>query len=130
MPRNRLHVALLNAGHFIDHLVMLVFATVSALALSREWGMGYSELVPYATPGFVAFGVFSMPAGWLADRWSREGMMVVYFVGVGLASILTGFARTPLEIAAGLFAVGIFAAIYHPVGLALIYDTTKRPARR
>lgn len=126
MPRNRLHVALLNAGHFIDHLVMLVFATVSALALSREWGMGYSELVPYATPGFVAFGVFSMPAGWLADRWSREGMMVVYFVGVGLASILTGFARTPLEIAAGLFAVGIFAAIYHPVGLALIYDTTKR----
>ena len=126
MPRNRLHVALLNAGHFIAHLVMLVFATVSALALSREWGMGYSELVPYATPGFVAFGVFSMPAGWLADRWSREGMMVVYFIGVGLASILTGFARTPLEIAAGLFAVGIFAAIYHPVGLALIYDTTKR----
>jgi MFS family permease len=126
MPRTRLHVLLLNAGHFIDHLVMLVFATVAALALSREWGKGYAELEPYASPGFIAFGVFSMPAGWLADRWSREGMMVVYFVGVGLAAILTGFSRTPTEIAAGLFLVGVFAAIYHPVGLALIYDTTKR----
>lgn len=57
----RLRILLLNAGHFIDHLVMLVFATVAALALTREWGLGYGELVPYATPGFVAFGLFSRP---------------------------------------------------------------------
>ena len=47
-------------------------------------------------------------------------MMVVFFIGIGLASIATGFARTPLEIAVGLFVVGVFAAIYHPVGLALV----------
>lgn len=126
MPRDRLHASLLNAGHFIDHLVMLVFATVAALALTHDWGMGYAELVPYATPGFIAFGVFSMPAGWLADRWSREGMMVVFFVGIGVAAMLAGLARTPFEMAAGLFLVGVFAAIYHPVGLALIYDLASR----
>lgn len=130
MTRDRAHMLLLNVGHFLDHLAMLVFATVAALALNREWGMSYSDLVPYATPGFVAFGVFSLPAGWLADRWSREGMIAVYFIGLGAASILTGFARTPTEIAAGLFVVGVFAAIYHPVGLTLVYEAAERVAGR
>ena len=29
-------------------------------------GMAYSELLPYATPGFVAFGAGSLITGWLA----------------------------------------------------------------
>src|SRR6266446_4576985 len=118
--RERLHFLLLNVGHFLDHLFTLIFATVAALALHREWGLGYADLLKYATPGFFAFGVFALPAGWLADKWSREGMMSVFFVGIGLASILTAFARTPFEIALGLFVVGVFAAIYHPVGLAFV----------
>jgi len=120
MTRDRLHFAFLNAGHFLDHLLTLVYATVAALVLSREWGMTYAELVPYATPGFIAFGVFSLPAGRLADRWSREGMMAVYFIGIGIAAILTSLARTPVQMAACLFLVGVFAAIYHPVGLAMV----------
>ncbi|MDH3582046.1 MAG: MFS transporter [Hyphomicrobiales bacterium] len=120
--KDRLHFFFLNIGHFLDHLFTLVFATVAALALANEWGMSYAELIPYATPGFVAFGLFSLPCGWLADRWSREGMIAVFFVGVGLASIVTAFASTPLEIGAGLFVVGMFAAIYHPVGLALVAE--------
>ena len=76
--RQRLGFAFLNAGHFLDHLLMLVFATVAALRLSGEWGMSYAALIPYATPGFVAFGLCAIPAGWLADRWSREGMLVIF----------------------------------------------------
>src|SRR5690606_8892735 len=124
--RDRVHFLFLNVGHFIDHLLTLVFATVAALALTREWGLSYSELIPYATPGFIAFGVFSLPAGWLADKWSREGMMAVFFVGIGLAAIATGFARTPIEVGIGLFVVGVFAAIYHPVGLALLVERASR----
>ncbi len=119
---NRLHFFFLNIGHFLDHLFTLVFATVAALVLAREWGMSYAELIPYATPGFVAFGLFSLPMGWLADKWSREGMIAVFFIGVGLASIATAFAMTPVQIGIGLFVVGIFAAIYHPVGLALVAE--------
>jgi len=120
MNRDRVHFLFLNVGHFMDHLLMLVFATVAALTLTREWGMSYAELVPYAMPGFVAFGVLSLPAGWLADRWSRQGMMAVFFVGIGLAAIATSLARTPLEMATGLLGIGVFAAIYHPVGLAMV----------
>ncbi len=120
MDRDRLHFLLLNIGHFLDHLFTLIFATVAALALHREWGIGYGELLAYATPGFFAFGVFALPAGWLADRWSRDGMMCVFFVGIGLAAIATGFAQTPLQVGTGLFVIGMFAAIYHPVGLAIV----------
>ena len=128
--RERLHFLLLNIGHFLDHLFTLIFATVAALALHREWGLGYAELLKYATPGFFAFGVFALPAGWLADKWSREGMMSTFFIGIGLASIATAFARTPLELALGLFVVGVFAAIYHPVGLAIVVEKWKNTGMR
>jgi len=123
MTRDRIYFLLLNIGHFMDHLFTLIFATVAALVLYREWGVTYAELLAYATPGFFAFGAFSLPAGWLADKWSRDGMMCVFFVGIGLASIATGFSETPLQIGIGLFVIGVFAAIYHPVGLAIV--TTK-----
>jgi MFS family permease len=128
--RERLHFLLLNVGHFLDHLFTLIFATVAALALYREWGLGYADLLKYATPGFFAFGVFALPAGWLADKWSRDGMMSVFFVGIGLASILTSFARTPFEIGLGLFVVGVFAAIYHPVGLAIVVEKWRNTGMR
>ncbi len=120
MNRDRAHFLLLNIGHFLDHLFTLVFATIAALTLSREWNADYATLLAYATPGFFAFGLFALPAGWLADRWSRDGMMVVFFIGIGFSSIATGFASTPLQLGIGLFCIGIFAAIYHPVGLAIV----------
>src|SRR5262252_7742080 len=63
--RERLHFLLLNIGHFLDHLFTLIFATVAALALYREWGLAYADLLKYATPGFFAFGLLALPSGWL-----------------------------------------------------------------
>ncbi|MFX1554440.1 MAG: MFS transporter [Promethearchaeota archaeon] len=122
---DRIHFVFLNIGHFYDHLFMLVFATVAALSLSHEWGMSYAELIPYATPGFVAFGMCAVPAGWLADKWGRKDMMLVFYIGIGLSSIFTALAETPLQIAIGLFAIGLSGAIYHPVGLALVVQGRK-----
>lgn len=122
MSHTRLHFAFLNIGHFLDHFFMLVFATVAALVLNREWGLSYSELIPYATPGFVAFGAFALPSGWLADKWSRRGMMAVFFIGIGACSILTALAQSPFQIGLALFVMGVFAAIYHPVGIPLVIE--------
>ena len=130
MERDRFYFLLLNIGHFLDHLFTLIFATVAALVLYREWGVGYAELLAYATPGFFAFGLFSLPAGWLADKWSRDGMMTVFFIGIGSTAIATSFAQTPLQIGFGLFAIGIFAAIYHPVGLAIVTMKWKNTGMR
>ena len=118
--RENVHFLLLNIGHFLTHLFMLIFATAAALTLSRDWGMSYGELIAFATPGFIAYAVFTLPAGWLADRWSREGMMTVFFLGIGAASAFTALAETPVQMAVGLSVIGMFAAIYHPVGIALV----------
>ena len=128
--KDRVHFLLLNIGHFLDHLFTLIFATVAALALSREWNLSYSQLLAYATPGFFAFGLFSLPAGWLADKWSREGIMAVFFVGIGLAALATSLAQTPLQVGMGLFGIGIFAAIYHPVGLAIVTERWRNTGMR
>jgi MFS family permease len=109
----------LNVGHTLDHLVMLIYPTV-VLALAVAWDRPYSELLPLSLGGFIAFGAFSLPAGWLADHWSRFGMMALFFAGVGAASILTGLAQSEWQIAAGLTLIGLFAAIYHPVGIAML----------
>ena len=120
MGRDQTRFVFLNIGHFLDHLFMLIFASAAALALTAEWGLSYAALIPYATPGFFAFGLFAIPAGWLADRWSRDGMMAIFFIGIGISSVLAGLADTPLQIAFGLGLIGLFAAIYHPVGLAMV----------
>ncbi len=122
MTQSRLHFLFVNIGHFLDHFFMLIFATVAALTLAREWGLSYGELIPYATPGFIAFGLFALPAGWLADKWSRRGMMAAFFIGIGVSSVLTALAQTPLQMGTALFAVGMFAAIYHPVGIPLVIE--------
>ncbi len=124
MTYSRLHFLFVNIGHFLDHFFMLVFATVAALTLATQWGMSYGELIPYATPGFIAFGMFALPAGWLADKWSRHAMMALFFIGIGACSILTALATTPLHMGIALFSMGFFAAIYHPVAIPLVIEGT------
>jgi MFS family permease len=121
-----------NLGHFFDHYLILIFATVAvAIASDRrvvmaapppEWAMTYAEIIPYSVAGFVAFGVFSIPAGWLADKWSRPGMMVAFFLGMGVATMLAAFAQTPWHLAVAVTLIGVFGAIYHPVGIAMVVD--------
>jgi len=118
-------VVLLNIGHTLDHLFMLIYPTV-VLVLAPALGLSYAETLPLSLGGFIAFGAGSLPAGWLGDRWSRHGMMVVFFIGIGAAAIATAFARSPFEIAAGLTFVGLFAAIYHPVGIAMLVKDEPR----
>ena len=130
VSRDSKYFLLLNVGHFLDHYFMLIFATVAALTLSAGWGMSYAELLPYGVPGFTAFALCSLPMGMLADRWGRDHMMIVFFIGIGIASILTGFAQSPIQLGAGLLLIGIFGSIYHPVGLAIVTGRWKHTGMR
>jgi MFS family permease len=116
---NRLE-RILNFGHAIDHLVLLIFPT-AVIALAREFNLPYEQLLPLAFPGFVAFGVGALPAGCLGDSWGRRPMMLVFFFGTGLACIGIGFANTPAQLGLALTVMGAFAAIYHPVGYAILH---------
>src|SRR5665213_1443825 len=118
-------IGFVNAAHFIDHYAMLIFAA-AVIVMGPALGMAYSELLPYATPGFIAFGAGSLLTGWLGDRWSRRHMMVIFFVGIGLSMISVGLVQTPLQLGAALLSIGIFASIYHPVGTAMIVSYAEK----
>jgi MFS family permease len=121
-------IGFVNAAHFIDHYAMLIFAA-AVIVMGPALGMAYSELLPYATPGFVAFGAGSLLTGWLGDRWSRRHMMVIYFLGIGLSMIAVGLVQTPLQLGSALLAIGLFASIYHPVGTAMIVSYADKLGR-
>jgi MFS family permease len=121
-------IGFVNAAHFIDHYSMLIFAA-AVIVMGPALGMTYSELLPYATPGFVAFGAGSLLTGWLGDRWSRRHMMVIFFVGIGASMIAVGLVNTKLELGAALLSIGLFASIYHPVGTAMIVSYADRLGR-
>src|SRR5918996_2565350 len=121
-------IGFLNWAHAIDHFVILIFPTV-VIGLEVVYGRSYSELIALGTASFVAFGVFSLPAGWLADRWSRRNMMAAFYVGCGLS--LAGAALAPdlIVLAIALFMLGVFAAIYHPVGMAMLIEAAQTRGR-
>jgi len=115
----------LNAGHFVDHLFMLIFAK-AAFSAGLSFGLAkdgaYAEMIPYGIPALILFGACAPIAAFLADKWNRNGMIAVFFIGVGVASIATSFATSPFEIGIGLAVLGVFAAIYHPVGIAMVVE--------
>jgi len=121
-------MAYINVGHSFSHLVMLLYPTV-VLALEPVWGIGFSTLLPLGFAGYLLFGLAALPAGWLGDRWDSGKMMVLFFLGTGIACALTGFATGPISIAIGLTLIGLFASIYHPVALAWVVGASERPGR-
>src|SRR5258708_6796104 len=115
----RVTIGFNNFAHAVDHYVMLIFPTV-VIGLEAVYGRPYAELLALGTASFFAFGIFSLPAGWLADRWSRRYMMVVFYIGCGLSCAAAAVSRDFITLAISLFALGVFASIYHPVGTAIV----------
>jgi MFS family permease len=128
LANRRLSIAFINWAHAIDHFVILIYPTV-VIALQAIYGDSYSTLIWLATASFVAFGLFSLPAGWLGDHWSRRNMMTAFFFGCGVALIGAALSPSLYVLAFMLFALGMFAAIYHPVGTAMIVEAATQRGR-
>ncbi len=118
-------ISYMNIAHFIDHYAMLIFAA-AVIVIAPTFEMTYGELLPYATPGFIAFGAGSLFSGWLGDKWSRRNMMAIFFVGMGLALAGISLVQTPIQLGAMLLAVGVVASIYHPVGTAMLVSNVDK----
>ncbi|MBS0246119.1 MAG: MFS transporter [Proteobacteria bacterium] len=117
----RRSISFLNVAHGFDHFVLLIYPTV-VIGLEAVYGRPYSELIVLSSAAFLAFGMFSLPAGWLADRWSRRNMMAAFYLGCGLSMLAVALAPNLIVLSAAMFALGMFAAIYHPVGMAMLIE--------
>jgi MFS family permease len=128
VARRRLSIGFMNWAHALDHFVILIYPTV-VIELQAAYGKSYSTLIALSTASFIAFGLFSLPAGWLGDRFSRRDLMVAFYVGCGLSLIAAAFAPSLYVLGFALFALGVFAAIYHPVGTAMILENATQRGR-
>ena len=131
MPPDRLAdrvIAFVNVAHALDHFLLLIFPT-AVIAIAAERGLAYGELIGLTTGTFVAFGLLSLPVGWLADRVGRRNLLAAFFLGSGAACFGMATAATPLGFALWLLILGCFAAIYHPVGSALLVTHARRLGR-
>jgi len=123
----RLVSLLLNFAHGIDHMFLLIFATAVG-AIAADFGYAtWQDLMPYALGAFALFGLGALPAGRLGDVWGRRVMMIIFFVGIGAAAILTAMTQNAWQLAAGLTLIGTFAAIYHPVGIPMLVQNVSNP---
>ena len=121
----------LNISHFLDHFIMLVFAK-AAYDAGRHFGLGYEDIIVFGVAGFVLFGAMAPVAAHLADRYSRSLMMVIFHFGIGIAAVLAGMTQTVWQLGAAIGLIGVFAAIYHPVGIAMLisFSATLYPSWR
>lgn len=120
---------LLNIAHALDHLVLLIFATAVG-AIAADFGVGrWEDLMPYTAGAFVMFGIGSVPSGRLGDLWGRRSMMLVFFFGIGAATLLVAATQNPWQMALALALMGAFASIYHPVGIPMLVQGARQPGR-
>ncbi len=118
---------LLNIGHAIDHMFLLIFAT-AVTSIAIDFGFAnWTDIMPYSVGAFALFGLGSLPAGRLGDLWGRRIMMIIFFAGIGAAALLTALTQNAWQLAAALTLLGTFAAIYHPVGIPMLVQNVPNP---
>jgi MFS family permease len=118
---------LLNVAHALDHMFLLIFPPAVA-TIAADFGMArWEDLMPYGVGAFAMFGLASLPAGRLGDLWGRRRMMLVFFFGMGVSALVVAASRSAWQIAAALTLLGVFSAIYHPVGIPMLVQRSARP---
>ncbi len=117
-----------NAAHALDHFVLLIYPT-AVIAIAAQTTLSYAELIGLATGAFVAFGLCSLPMGWLSDKFGRRNMLAVFFIGYGLSCLGVASADRPAAFAGWLLVLGVASAIYHPVGSTMLVSHARQLGR-
>ena len=102
----RLAMIFSSVGHFYVHM-MTAFYFVIVLTLVVEWNEPYSELLQLWTIASALLGLLAIPAGRLADKWSVRGTMVIFFIGMGISSIVCGLISSKLSLLVALSGIGV-----------------------
>ncbi len=109
----------LNISHFLDHFIMLIFAK-AAYDSAIFFGISYAEIILYGTFGLILFGAAAPVAAFLAEYYSRRLLLIIFPLGMGFSSIFAGMSQNLTHLAVSLSLIGLFASIYHPVGIAML----------
>ncbi|MBW6399213.1 MFS transporter [Roseomonas sp. HJA6] len=118
-------VVFINAAHTFTHYCLLILATAVLAMIQQEPAIFGTEFGPVLTLGtamFVTYGLGALPMGWLAARLGRHAMMTGFFLGTGFFMAAAGLMASPLGVGIALGLMGAFAAVYHPIGTAMLVE--------
>jgi MFS family permease len=118
-------IAFINAAHVLTHYSLLILATAVLAMVGQDggvFGTEYGPILALGTGMFVLYGLGSLPMGWLADLVGRRALMVAFFIGTGVFMALAGLVSSPWALGAAMALMGAFAAIYHPIGTAMLVE--------
>ena len=134
---DRAITGLVMLAHSMVHTYEFAFPVFVPIWLSA-FGTTEAVIGVVLTVGLSLFGLGSLPAGILADRYGSKGLIVACLAGMGGAFLLLGAAPTlgafvggdslPVVgispelgvVAVALVVWGLAASVYHPAGLSLI----------
>ena len=114
----------LNLSHALDHFMMLIFAK-AAYDASKYFNVSYDSFIIYGTLGFILFGAMAPVAAYLADKYSRSLLMVIFHFGIGVSAICAGLSSTIYQLTISMGLIGVFASIYHPVGISMLLKSNR-----
>jgi MFS family permease len=111
-------------------LLILPTAVLTMAAPGGAFGPDYGPILALATGMFLLYGLCSLPQGWLSKKFGRRALMAAFYFGAGASLVASGFAASAWVLAATLSLAGVFVAIYHPVGTALLVEAAAdKPGR-
>jgi MFS family permease len=114
-------VALLWVVALLNYLDRQVIFAVFPL-LQKELHVSSIQLGLLGTAFLWIYGLLSPLGGWLADRFSRRGVILLSLAVWSAVTWLTGHARNYQELIIARALMGISEACYLPAALALIAD--------
>jgi len=121
-------VLLVSCAHAMVHVYELSFPGVEQ-TVARDYFPDQEaqgkRLSGYISNSWrITWGLGALAAGWLVDRFGSRRMLAIYLLGCAGTCFVAGLQLNVQALFVVMMAMGAFASIYHPAGLALISHNT------
>jgi MFS family permease len=121
-------MGLTTASHSLVHLFEGVLPPLIPL-LIVEFATDYFHLGIIVSVFSYAFGIGSLPAGFLADRLGPRRLVTFFLFGSGILSALVFFIPSLLAYGIIMGFIGLFCSIYHPASNTLISQSIREKGK-
>ncbi|MBI5603427.1 MAG: MFS transporter [Deltaproteobacteria bacterium] len=112
-------ITLTTASHSLIHLLEGVLPPLIPL-LMLEFGTDYFHLGLVVTVFSYAFGIGSLPAGYLADKIGPRRLITLYLFGAGILAMGAWSMNSLVNYGILMGGIGLFCSTYHPAANTLI----------
>jgi MFS family permease len=117
-------VLLVSCAHALVHVYELSLPSVEQLVVA-DFHVTKQASGNLATCFRLPFGLLAIVIGWLVDRYGAKRFLTTYLIGCGAMAAAVSLTTSLPVLYVVMFAMGSFASMYHPAGLALIsHETT------